>query len=125
MTNQNPQPKSARTEAQKAASRANGAKSRGPVSEEGKQRSSLNAFKHGRYAVDTVLRAFAGSDLHHRLLARHGFEFRPGALHAAAAALGNVPEFAKFTFAREPSLQGIDSKRLVTMSGPEKRGERI
>lgn len=35
------------TEAQKAASRANGRKSRGPVTEQGKRNSSRNAVKHG------------------------------------------------------------------------------
>lgn len=39
-----------RTEAQKAASRANGAKSRGPRTEQGKNASSQNARKHGAYA---------------------------------------------------------------------------
>ena len=36
-----------RTPAQIEASRRNGARSRGPVTEEGKARASRNAFKHG------------------------------------------------------------------------------
>jgi hypothetical protein len=40
-----------RTEAQMQASRANGAKSNGPVTVEGKLQSSLNGFKNGSHAV--------------------------------------------------------------------------
>ncbi len=43
-------PKRRMTEAQKAASRANGARSRGPASSAGKQTSSRNALKHGLFA---------------------------------------------------------------------------
>lgn len=39
-----------RSEAQKAASRANGAKSNGPTTEAGKEASSKNATKHGAYS---------------------------------------------------------------------------
>ena len=44
-----------RSEAQKAAARANGAKSRGPTSEAGKYVSSRNGLKHGMYAETLLL----------------------------------------------------------------------
>jgi len=44
-----------RTPAQQAAARANGARSRGAISPEGKRRSSRNALRHGLLAKTTVL----------------------------------------------------------------------
>ncbi len=43
------------SEKQRAASRRNGARSRGPKTADGKARSALNAFKHGHYAKLTCV----------------------------------------------------------------------
>ncbi len=48
--NSEEKPKRRATEAQRAASRANGARSRGPVTAHGKEKSSTNSLKHGLLA---------------------------------------------------------------------------
>ncbi len=51
----NPAPKAPPSEARQAASRANGAKSRGPRTPEGKKRSCRNALKHGLLAHNVTV----------------------------------------------------------------------
>src|SRR5436309_3187529 len=65
-----------RSELQIQASRANGARSRGPVTAEGKTRSSKNALRHGMLAESIVLKKEA-SALFIELLADLQEEFDP------------------------------------------------
>jgi hypothetical protein len=62
--------------AARAASRANGALGRGPVTEEGKRRSSQNSTRHGLLSKTIVLRNESG-DTFARLLAQHQAKLRP------------------------------------------------
>ena len=80
MTTQNQQPhadkKQPRTEAQRAASRANGAHSQGPVSPDGKLNSSQNALRHGLRAKTLVL-SNEDADAFDALLADYLAEHQP------------------------------------------------
>ena len=59
------------------ASRANGKKSKGPVTPEGKQRSSLNSLKHGLTADHAVLLAAEDPVEFARLRQQYYDEWRP------------------------------------------------
>jgi hypothetical protein len=65
-----------RSEAQIAASRANGALSRGPVTEEGKARSAQSNVRHGLLS-NTVLVVGESAEIFDRLLASQIEEFDP------------------------------------------------
>jgi hypothetical protein len=64
------------SERRQVASRANGAKSRGPVSDEGKRRSSINATRHGLLADVTVL-PFEDRRNFEELVNQHVAHFQP------------------------------------------------
>jgi hypothetical protein len=65
-----------RTQAQRAAARANGAKSNGPVTEEGKATSSLNALRHG-LAVGTLVLTSESRPKFEALLQGYLDEYQP------------------------------------------------
>ncbi len=67
-----------RTELQAAASRANGARSRGPVTGEGKAAAARNAFRHGLYSRDYVLLATEDSGAFDRLRSEILAYYAPG-----------------------------------------------
>src|SRR5271165_7531549 len=48
-------------------SRRNGAKSKGPVTDAGKERSKFNALKHGRYAATIILPGEEPADFERKL----------------------------------------------------------
>src|SRR5262249_36550070 len=66
-----------RSEAQANASRENGKNSHGPVTNEGKARSSMNALKHGFRSAKVVL-AMESQELYDSLLTRYRAAFNPG-----------------------------------------------
>ena len=79
------------TEAQQAASRANGALSHGPVSLEGKARSSINNLQDGFWARKLTLMPDDDPALWAMILDDHGESFQPedpveaGRLHRAGS----------------------------------------
>lgn len=70
------QPKHPRTEAQREASRRNGAKSKGPKTEEGKATSSQNAVTHGLTSVRVTIDGEQAEDWH-KFLAEYLDHYQP------------------------------------------------
>jgi hypothetical protein len=64
------------SEQRKTASRANGSKSRGPVTPEGKRRSSINAMRHGILADLTLLQGEDRANFE-ELVRQHVAQFQP------------------------------------------------
>jgi hypothetical protein len=57
--------------------RVNGAKSRGPKTSEGKTRSSLNALKHGRYAINAIVLSNEDAEALEELVAHYVCRIQP------------------------------------------------
>ncbi len=66
------------SELQSATSRANGAKSKGPKTAEGRQKSSRNAIKHGFTAVSTILTDWESSEEFFACLESYSEKYQPG-----------------------------------------------
>ena len=64
------------SEKKAAAARANGALSRGPVTPEGKARSSQNAFQHGLFSANVVL-SFENEEAFHAMLQDYCDYYQP------------------------------------------------
>src|ERR1700680_90814 len=61
-----------------ATSRANGAKSKGPITPEGKEKSSGNSLKHGFTSKKTVLLACENQDQFQEMLTDYDEAYQPG-----------------------------------------------
>src|SRR5271167_5055946 len=88
------------------ASQLNGARSRGPKTEEGKQRSSMNALRHGLLSKCVVL-PMASQEIFDVLLNQHLSKFEPadGVEHSA------VEEMVAAEW-RKSRLQAIETRLL-------------
>src|ERR1700682_2085322 len=66
------------SELKSATSRANGAKSQGPITPEGKEKSSHNATIHGFTSKKTIVLACENQDRFQEMLADYAEAYQPG-----------------------------------------------
>jgi len=66
------------SELKSATSRVNGAKSHGPRTAEGKERSSQNSFKHGFTAKKTILLQYENQQQLQKMQANYTVTYQPG-----------------------------------------------
>jgi hypothetical protein len=115
-----------RTEAQLAASRRNGAGSRGPVTDAGKAKSALNATKHGLWSTQVVL---STEDPAAFELFRLGLADEFGASHPAALELVNELAGARWRLDRivnmETMLLNLEIERLQKDQATNPEADRI
>ena len=115
MEQQQQQQKTERTEKQRAASRANGTKSRGPVTPEGKATCARNALRHGLTAFHLALTC-EDQESFNMVLADYMDEYRP----VDATETNRARLDAKYTHFAEPVqvAEAIESSLARTGSLP-------
>ena len=109
-----------RTEAQKAASRANGKKSRGPVTSKGKKRSALNGVSRNPGLASSAVLEGEDPRLFHSLLTGLQKQFCPAT--AAAHALVNTMAMAQWRLMRLWAIEkeGLEQEiRALDPDAPE------
>src|SRR6266851_10397333 len=89
-----------------ATSRANGAKSKGPKTAEGRQKSSQNALTHGFTAVSTILIDCEDPDEHLDLLADYNETYQPVTRPGGTAEMPLRPAKRALKFAKKTQAIG-------------------
>lgn len=96
-------------------SRLNGMKSKGPVTEEGKARSAMNAWKHGRYAKPVTVMEVEDGTAFLDLLDAYREQFRPQS--PVEARLVNEVAHIDWTLTRCRALEVAHLNRTVGLAG--------